>query len=123
MTQSGIEYGQVEVFCPGKLLEQVITHLLENLEKHRVPGAAVRLHVVYEQPDQDTMRIVVRNSGTVARTPHGHGLEALNDKLRTFGGSLRGREPGEEDGLSPQRSSWPCGMEDKRGPDTRTDGR
>ena len=96
MTETGIEYGKAEVFCPGKLLEQVVTHLLENLEKHRVPGAAVRLHVVCEQPAQGIMRIVVRNSGTVARTPHGHGIEALNDKLGTFGGSLRGQEFAEE---------------------------
>jgi adenine/guanine phosphoribosyltransferase-like PRPP-binding protein len=96
MTETGVEYGQAEVFCPGKLLEQVVTHLLENLEKHRVSGEAVRLHVVCEQPAQGIMRIVVRNSGTAARTPHGHGIEALNDKLATFGGSLRGQEFPEE---------------------------
>jgi adenine/guanine phosphoribosyltransferase-like PRPP-binding protein len=96
MTETGIEYGQAEVFCPGKLLEQVVTHLLENLEKHRVPGAAVRLHVACEPPARGTVRIVVRNSGTVARTPHGHGIEALNDKLGTFGGSLRGQEFAED---------------------------
>ena len=96
MTETGIEYGQVEVFCPGKLLEQVVTHLLENLEKHRVPGAAAGCTSSTSNQTQDTMRIVVRNSGTVACTPHGHGIEALNDKLGTFGGSLRGQELAEE---------------------------
>ena len=43
------------------------------------------------------MRIVVRNSGTVACTPPGRGLEALNDKLRPFGGSLRGQELTEDE--------------------------
>jgi len=96
MTETGIEHGQADVFCPGKLLEQVVTHLLENLEKHRIPGAAIRLHIAYEQPAHGLMRIVVRNSGTAARIPHGHGIEALNDKLGTFGGSLRGQEFAEE---------------------------
>jgi orotate phosphoribosyltransferase len=96
-TQSGTEYNQVKVFCPGKLLEQIVNHLLENIEKHRLVGATCRMHVAYKQPDQDTMRIVVRNSGTVPCTPPGHGLEALNDKLRPFGGWLRGRELAEDE--------------------------
>lgn len=96
VTETGTEFGWVEVFCPGKLLEQVVIHLLENIEKHQVAGASCRLHIGYERPDQDAMRIVVRNSGTVACTPRGHGLEALNDKLGTFGGSLRGQELAED---------------------------
>jgi adenine/guanine phosphoribosyltransferase-like PRPP-binding protein len=96
-TESGIEHGQVKVFCPEKLLEQVVTHLLENIEKHQVEGAIRRLHIEHVQPDQDAMRIVVHNSGTVACKQPGHGLEALNDKLRPFGGSLRGQESGEDE--------------------------
>ena len=95
-TESGTEYGEVKVFCPGKLMEQIVNHLLENIEKHRVPGTACRLHVAYKRPDQDTMRIVVRNSGTVACAPPGRGLEALSDKLRPFGGSLRGQKLAED---------------------------
>jgi len=95
--QSGTEYSQMKVFCPGRLLEQIVSHLLENIEKHRLVGASCRVHVVYKQPDQDTMQIVVRNSGTVACAPPGHGLEALSDKLRPFAGSLRGRELAEDD--------------------------
>ncbi len=95
-TETGTEYGQVKAFCPEKLLEQVVSHLLENIEKHRVVDAIRRVHIEYMQPDRDAMRIVVRNSGTVTCTPPGHGLEALNDKLRPFGGSLRGQEPGED---------------------------
>jgi len=96
-TQSGGDNSQLQVFCPGKLLEQIVTHLLENIEKHRVEDATCRLHVAYRRCDQDTMLIVVRNSGTVGCTPHGHGLEALNDKLRPFGGSLRGQELTEDE--------------------------
>jgi adenine/guanine phosphoribosyltransferase-like PRPP-binding protein len=92
VTETGIEFSGLEVFCPGKLLEQVVTHLGENLDRHQVPGAACRLHVAYERPEGDTIRIVVRNSGTAPREPHGHGIEALNDKLGAFGGSLRGQE-------------------------------
>lgn len=97
VTQSGSEYGQKQVFCPGKLLEQIVTHLVENVEKHRTEGAARRLHVAYQRPDQHTVLVLVRNTGTVACMPRGHGLEALNDKLRPFGGSLRGRELAEDD--------------------------
>ena len=91
-TVTGPQHGQVKVFCPEKLLEQVVTHVLENIDKHKVKDTACRLHVEYRQPDQGAMRIVVRNSGTVACTQPGRGLEALNDKLRPFGGSLRGQE-------------------------------
>jgi hypothetical protein len=85
---SGTEHDQTDVFCPGRLLEQIVAHLLENIEKHRIPDADCRLHVEYKQPDEDTIHIVVRNSGTAARRPPGRGLKALNDKLRPFGGSL-----------------------------------
>ena len=97
VTQSGSEYGQKQVFCPGKLLEQIVTHLLENVEKHRTEGVTRRLHLAYQRPDQHTVLVLVRNTGTVACMPRGHGLEALNDKLRPFGGSLRGRELAEDD--------------------------
>ena len=32
-------HGEVEVFCPEKLLDQIVTHLLENIDKHRAPYA------------------------------------------------------------------------------------
>ena len=96
-TVTGPQHGQVKVFCPEKLLEQVVTHVLENIDKHKVKDTACRLHVEYRQPDQGAMRIVVRNSGTVACTQPGRGLEALNDKLRPFGGSLRGQELTEDE--------------------------
>jgi hypothetical protein len=87
-TISGTEHDQTEVFCPGRLLDQIVAHLLENIEKHRVTGADCRLHVEYKRPDEDTFHIVMRNSGTTARKPRGHGLKALNDKLRPFGGAI-----------------------------------
>jgi adenine/guanine phosphoribosyltransferase-like PRPP-binding protein len=90
-TISGAEYDQTELFCPGRLLDQIVAHLLENVEKHRVAGADCRLQVEYKRPDEDTLHIVVRSSGTVASKPRGHGLKALNDKLRPFGGSLAGQ--------------------------------
>jgi hypothetical protein len=90
-TISGTEYDQTDVFCPDKLLDQIVAHLLENIAKHRVREAVCRLHVEYKQPDQDIMHMVVRNSGTATCTPPGRGLKALNDKLRPFGGSLSGQ--------------------------------
>lgn len=90
-TISGTEHGEVEVFCPEKLLDQIVAHLLENVEKHRADGAACRLQVEYLPPGRDMMQMIVRNSGTVACTPPGRGLKALNDKLRPFGGSLTGK--------------------------------
>jgi hypothetical protein len=87
------EHGQVKVFCPEKLLGQLIAHLLENAEKHRVreSGSAWRLQVEYLPSAQETVQMVVRNSGTAPATRPGRGLKALNDKLRPFGGSLTGQ--------------------------------
>jgi adenine/guanine phosphoribosyltransferase-like PRPP-binding protein len=90
-TISGAEYDQTDVFCPERLLDQVITHLLENIEKHRVAGAVCRLHVEYKPPAQDIMQVLMRNSGTAACPQPGRGLKALNDKLAPFGGSLTGQ--------------------------------
>jgi adenine/guanine phosphoribosyltransferase-like PRPP-binding protein len=96
-TISGIEYDQTDVFCPGRLLDQIVAHLLENMEKHRVAGADCRLHVEYKRTDEDTLHIVVRNSGTAASKPRGHGLKALNDKLRPFGGAITDQELSEDE--------------------------
>jgi adenine/guanine phosphoribosyltransferase-like PRPP-binding protein len=90
-TIGGAEYDEVELFCPERLLDQIVAHLLENIQKHRAPGTPCRLHVEYKQPDHDTLHIVIRNSGTVARIPPGRGIKTLNDKLRPFGGSLSGQ--------------------------------
>ena len=87
----GPEHGKVEVFCPEKLLDQIITHLVDNAGKHRVPGAVCRLQIEYMQPASGTVQMVVRNSGTAPAGPPGRGLRALNDKLRPFGGSLTGQ--------------------------------
>ena len=83
--------GQVQVFCPEKLLDQVISHLLENVRKHCVKGAVCQLQVEYLRPADGTVQMVVRNSGTVPSTPAGRGLKAFSDKLRPFGGSLTGQ--------------------------------
>ncbi len=91
--------GEVEVFCPEKLLDQIVTHLLENIEKHRDPDqdAPVRLEVEYLPPGPDTVQMVVRNSGTRPSDRAGRGLRALNEKLQPFGGSLTSQAPSEND--------------------------
>jgi hypothetical protein len=83
--------GQVQVFCPEKLLDQIISHLLENVRKHCVKGAVCQLQVEYLRPADGTVQMVVRNSGTIPSTPAGRGLKAFSDKLRPFGGSLTGQ--------------------------------
>jgi len=83
--------GQVQVFCPEKLLDQIIAHLLENVKKHCVKGAVCQLQVEYLRPVDGAVQMVVRNSGTLPSTPAGRGLKALSDKLRPFGGSLTGQ--------------------------------
>jgi adenine/guanine phosphoribosyltransferase-like PRPP-binding protein len=98
-TVQGPEHGAVEVFCSEKLLDQVLSHLLENIDKHRAediegPG---RLEVEYLPPGQDTVQMVVRNSGTRPASRAGRGLRALDEKLRPFGGSLTSQALTEDD--------------------------
>jgi adenine/guanine phosphoribosyltransferase-like PRPP-binding protein len=83
-------HGKAEVFCPEKLLDQVVTHLLENIDKHRIPGpdGPAQLEVEFRPPAQGTAQVVVRNSGTRPNGRPGKGLRALDEKLRPFGGSL-----------------------------------
>ena len=85
------ERGEVEIFCPEKLLDQVIAHLLENVEKHSTQEAVCRLQIEYLRSAHGTVQMVMRNTGTVSCTPPGRGLKALSDKLRPFGGSLTGQ--------------------------------
>jgi hypothetical protein len=85
------EEGDVSVFCPERLLDQLVAHLIENVSRHRVTGADCRLHIEYTKSSPDTVEFVLRNSGTRACTPPGQGIKALNDKLRPFGGSLAGQ--------------------------------
>jgi adenine/guanine phosphoribosyltransferase-like PRPP-binding protein len=84
------ELGKFKVFCPEKLLDQILAHLLDNIDRHRAPDADApgRLEVEYLLRDQDTAQMVVRNSGTRPNGQPGQGLRALDDKLRPFGGSL-----------------------------------
>jgi adenine/guanine phosphoribosyltransferase-like PRPP-binding protein len=96
-TTDGKDHGEVDVFCPEKLLDQIVAHLLENIDKHRAEEATCRLHVEYLPSGNKTVQMIVRNSGTVARTPPGRGLKALNDKLRPFGGSLTGKVVAEDE--------------------------
>jgi adenine/guanine phosphoribosyltransferase-like PRPP-binding protein len=84
------ELGQFKVFCPEKLLDQILTHLLDNTKRHGAPDAEApcRLEVEYLPQTPDTLPMVVRNSGTTPSDRPGRGLQALNEKLQPFGGSL-----------------------------------
>jgi adenine/guanine phosphoribosyltransferase-like PRPP-binding protein len=85
------DQGHVLIFCPEKLLDQVLGHLLENVSKHRLPAATCRLRVDYAPAGPEAVQFTLRNSGTMPRRMSGKGLQALNDKLRPFGGSLTGQ--------------------------------
>lgn len=84
------ELGKRKVFCPEKLLDQILGHLLDNVDRHRAPAGNTpcRLEIEYLLRDRDTVQMVVRNSGTRPNGRPGQGLQALDEKLRPFGGSL-----------------------------------
>ena len=44
---SGRSRGGILVFCPEKLLDQILAHALDNIDKHRVPGQPCRIQVEY----------------------------------------------------------------------------
>jgi hypothetical protein len=79
------------VFCPGKLLDQTIAHLLENVTRHHVAGADCRLQIEYRYGYEGTVQFVLRNSGTRPRETSGNGLRTFNERLRPFGGSVVGQ--------------------------------
>lgn len=83
-------HGEVRVFCPERLLSQIIVQLLENVEKHKASdgNAPCRVQVEYLPSGQDAVKMVVRNSGTRPSAPRGRGLKALDEKLQAFGGKL-----------------------------------
>lgn len=85
---SGRKRGNIRVFCPEKLLDQILAHGLDNIDKHHIAGQQRRIQVQYLRPSQAQAQVVIRNSGTAASGPPGRGLKALSDKLRPFGGSL-----------------------------------
>jgi hypothetical protein len=87
----GRGHGSTMVFCPGKLLDQVLGHALDNIHKHRVTGEECRVQVAYLRPNNGAVHMVIGNSGTAATGPPGRGLSALNDKLRPFGGGIAGQ--------------------------------
>lgn len=88
---SGRRRRSTMVFCPGKLLDQVLAHALDNIRKHRVTGEECHIQAAYLRPGKPLAQIVLRNSGTAAASPPGRGLSALHDKLRPFGGGIVGQ--------------------------------
>ena len=85
---------QLRVFCPDRLLEETVGHVLDNIRRHRIPDSALRLHVEYRRPSPTAVVVVLRNSGTRPSHAPGHGLRSLAGRLRPFGGFVRGREAG-----------------------------
>ncbi|MEU8802287.1 hypothetical protein [Spirillospora sp. NPDC048819] len=79
------------VFCPGKLLDEVLEHLLDNTVRHGIEGAERRIHAGCEFDDANDVRVVVRNSGTRPSGRPGRGVRSFNERLRPFGATLRGR--------------------------------
>ncbi|TDC69826.1 hypothetical protein E1200_07350 [Actinomadura sp. GC306] len=79
------------VFCPHKLLDEVLEHLLDNTVRHGIEGAECRIHAVCEFDDANDVRVVVRNSGTRPSGRPGRGVRSFNERLRPFGATLRGR--------------------------------
>ena len=63
---SGRRRGGILVFCPEELLDQVLAHALDNIDKHRVTGQPCRIQVEYLRPSQAQAQMVLRNSGTAA---------------------------------------------------------
>jgi hypothetical protein len=88
---SRAEMGDVRIFCPEKLVYQTVEHLLENIHKHRISGATCQLSLEYSLVGSESVEFTLRNSGTRPSSPPGHGIRALREKLRPFGGSLWGQ--------------------------------
>jgi hypothetical protein len=82
--------GNVLVFCPTKLLDQVVAHLIENVQRHCPAGATWHIQISYEYPSSEHVNMILRNAGTKPLTKPGQGLKSLNEKLRPFGGTLTG---------------------------------
>jgi hypothetical protein len=81
---------QTEVFCPAPLLEEVVTHVIANIRQHGGDAVTPAVRVEYSLLEGRRMLLVIRNTATRASTHPGHGLRTLNDKLRSFGGSVSG---------------------------------
>lgn len=75
------------VFCPNRLLDDVVGHLLDNAERHGVPDVQRRFHVDYRLRDR-AVQFILRNSDSCPRPTPGRGLRTCNDKLAPFGGSV-----------------------------------
>lgn len=79
-----------EVFCPNKLLDQVVGHLVSNAHRHSVPGTTRRFAVDYQRGPRHTVRFVLRNTGSKPRPVSGRGIRSCNEKLAPFGADVVG---------------------------------
>lgn len=82
--------GEVRVFCPGPLLDNVLAHVMENVRHHALRGAVPRVWIGCTT-HHDRLDIVIKNSGTHPGSSSGRGLRSLDEKLRPFGASVTGR--------------------------------
>jgi hypothetical protein len=87
----------VEAFCPQRLFDDVVGHVIGNAGRHQVSGETVAFDVAWKVRD-DLVELRVRNSGSRGSATPGHGLEGVGRKLEAFGGAVTGRELG--------RSRW-----------------
>lgn len=86
----------IAVFCPEELLNNTITHLLENAggTKHRKPGhetETVCLEISVSM--EDSVRVAFRNDGTEPIAPTGKGIASMRRKLLDFDGRLTPMPP------------------------------
>lgn len=85
------------VFCPSRLLDHVIGHLLDNARRHGVPGAECRFHVAYRVGPNRTVQFALRNTGSKPRAVPGRGLRSCNDKLAPFDAGVVGELLADDD--------------------------
>jgi hypothetical protein len=94
----------VRVFCHQSLLNDTISHLIENAAgpKHRAPDDFNRPNRIHFQLAADVaahgecIAITVANDGTIVTAEQGVGLQTLARKLASFGGKLEGHRRDED---------------------------
>jgi hypothetical protein len=78
------------VFCPDRLLDQTVGHLLDNAQRHGVPDTERQFHVDYQSVDEQTIQFILHNTNSQPTPVPGNGIRSFNDMLAPFGGSVSG---------------------------------